>query len=158
MLPGDVPPIEALVRQHRAAVVVIDPVLAYVDGKLNFHRDQDTRQAIAPLAAMTGRTGCTVMLVRHLNKTTGTTAPFRGAASIAFVAWSAWRCWQRRTPTCRACTCSRWSRTASRRWPRRWPTPIGERRGAAVIEWGGESQHGADDLVIRPDAEERSAI
>ncbi len=158
VLPGDVPRIEALVRQHGAAVVVVDPVLAYVDSQLNSYRDQDTRRALAPLAAMAARTGCTVVLVRHLNKSTGGTALYRGAASIAFAGVARVVLLAGKDPERPGAFVLAPVKNSLGRPPASLAYTIGERDGVAVIEWGGESQHGADALVAPAEPEERGAV
>jgi len=81
----DVDLIEQLVRRHSAAVVVIDPLMAFL-GKADAHKDQDVRTAISPLAKMAERTGAAVIVVVHMNKATGTaSAIYRSGGSIGIV-------------------------------------------------------------------------
>lgn len=81
----DVDLIELLVRKHSAAVVVIDPFMAFL-GKADAHKDQDVRTAISPLARMAERTGAAVIVVVHMNKATGTaSAIYRSGGSIGIV-------------------------------------------------------------------------
>jgi AAA domain-containing protein len=84
-LPRDVPVIEKVIREHRVRLVVIDVLMAYLSGKVDSHRDQDVRGVLHQLAAMAERTGCTVVLVRHLNKAGGSNALYRGGGSIGIV-------------------------------------------------------------------------
>lgn len=81
----DVDLIEQLVIKHSAALVVIDPLMAFL-GKADSHRDQDVRTAISPLAKMAERTGAAVIVVVHMNKATGTaSAIYRSGGSIGIV-------------------------------------------------------------------------
>jgi hypothetical protein len=84
-LPRDIPTIEKIVREHRVAMVVIDVLMAYLNGKVDSHRDQDVRGVLHQLAAMAEKTGCTVVLIRHLNKAGGSNALYRGGGSIGIV-------------------------------------------------------------------------
>ena len=84
-LPDDVPLIEQVVRQHGARLVVFDPLMAFLGGETNSYRDQDVRRALSPLARMAEDTGAAVVIVRHLNKASGTNAVYRGGGSIGII-------------------------------------------------------------------------
>lgn len=84
-LPGDIPKIRQTVKQLGAAVVIIDPLMAYLGGDVNSHRDQDVRRALAPLARMAEETGAAVLLVRHNTKGGGSNALYRGGGSIGII-------------------------------------------------------------------------
>ncbi|HEY7340346.1 MAG TPA: AAA family ATPase [Ktedonobacterales bacterium] len=86
LLPRDIREIERLIWQVEARLVVIDPLMAYLDLKVNSWRDQDVRRALAPLAALAERTGAAILVLRHLNKATGMNAIYRGGGSIGIVA------------------------------------------------------------------------
>lgn len=84
-LPGDIPKIRQAVEQLSAAMVIIDPLMAYLGGDVNAHRDQDVRRALAPLARMAEETGAAVLLVRHNTKSGGNNALYRGGGSIGII-------------------------------------------------------------------------
>ncbi|MDP9427575.1 MAG: AAA family ATPase [Actinomycetota bacterium] len=84
-LPRDIPTIEKIITEHKVQLVVIDVLMAYLNGKVDSHRDQDVRGVLHQLAAMAERTGCTILLVRHLNKAGGSNALYRGGGSIGIV-------------------------------------------------------------------------
>jgi AAA domain/Domain of unknown function (DUF3854) len=84
-IPGDIPRLERAVRQVRAALVVIDPIMAFLSGDVNSNRDQDVRRALTPLKRMAERTGIAVILVRHLNKSQGGNPLYRGGGSIGII-------------------------------------------------------------------------
>ena len=46
------------------ALVVVDPLMAFLGGDVNSHRDQDVRRALAPLARVAEETGCAVLVLR----------------------------------------------------------------------------------------------
>jgi AAA domain len=83
-LPADLFLLEDLVKAKRAALVVIDPLMAFLSGQVDSHRDQDIRRVLASLAYMANRTGAAVLIVRHMNKGTGS-ALYRGSGSIGIV-------------------------------------------------------------------------
>jgi len=84
-LPRDLAKLEVEITRHGAALCVIDPLMAVLDGKVNSYRDQDVRRVLAALKAMCGRTGCAVVLVRHLTKAVGGPAIQRGGGSIGII-------------------------------------------------------------------------
>jgi AAA domain len=84
-LPLDLDQLEGYVKDRGAALVVIDPLMAFLSGQVDAHRDQDVRRALASMAAMAARTGAAVLIVRHLNKTSGGNPLYRGGGSIGIV-------------------------------------------------------------------------
>jgi len=84
-LPTDVGDIERIIVAHSAVMLVIDPVSAYLAGA-DLHRDNDIRSALAPLAVVAERTGCAILLLRHLRKSGGVDALYRGLGSVAITA------------------------------------------------------------------------
>lgn len=77
-----IPMIRAAVEMKKAALVIIDPLMAYLGPDVNSHRDQDIRRTLAPLAKMAEETGAALLVVRHLNKASGGPALYRGGGSI----------------------------------------------------------------------------
>ena len=84
-LPKDLPLLEREIGRVEAKLVVIDPLMAFLGEKIDAHKDQDVRRALAPLAAVAERTGASVQLVRHLNKGEGKTPVYRGGGSIGII-------------------------------------------------------------------------
>jgi hypothetical protein len=83
-LPADLFLLEDLVKSKAAALVVIDPLMAFLSGQVDSHRDQDVRRVLASLGYMAARTGAAVVIVRHMNKGAGS-ALYRGSGSIGIV-------------------------------------------------------------------------
>jgi len=84
-IPDDLYVIEAATERVGALLVVVDPLMAFLPGDVNSHRDQDVRRALAPLARLAERTGAAIVVVRHLNKASGGNALYRGGGSIGIV-------------------------------------------------------------------------
>src|SRR5262249_22936941 len=86
-LPENLPELERAIRDRHAELVVIDPLMAYLGGGVDAHRDQDVRRALAPLAKMVERTGAAGLAVRHLNKggASGGNPLYRGGGSIGII-------------------------------------------------------------------------
>jgi hypothetical protein len=82
---ADLAEVERRGREIGARLVVIDPLMAYLPLDVNAHRDQDVRWALRRLAATAERMGAAVVVVRHLNKTSGGPALYRGGGSIGII-------------------------------------------------------------------------
>ncbi|MDP9117744.1 MAG: AAA family ATPase [Actinomycetota bacterium] len=82
---ADLEHIERAVSTTAALLVVVDVLMAFLPGKVDSHRDQDVRGVLSGLAAMAERTGCCVLLLRHLNKSAGGAAMYRGGGSIGII-------------------------------------------------------------------------
>lgn len=82
VVPDDWPRIEAVVTEHDARLVVLDPLMALLGADVNSYRDQDARRALLPGVQMAERTGAALVVIRHLNKGAGSSAIYRGGGSI----------------------------------------------------------------------------
>lgn len=71
-----------LVEKHGIRLVIVDVLMAHLGSNVDSHKDQDIRRVLSPLAKMADETGCTVLLLRHLNKNKGGSALYRGSGSI----------------------------------------------------------------------------
>jgi hypothetical protein len=83
-LPGDLAWLELQIRAASASLVIIDPLMAYLDATVDSHRDQDVRRVMAGLKRVAESTGAAILVVRHLNKGQGA-ALYRGSGSIGIV-------------------------------------------------------------------------
>jgi RecA-family ATPase len=81
----DLDAIKHAIAQVNAKLVIVDPLMAYLPGKVDSYRDQDVRRILAPLAALAAETGAAVLVIRHLNKTEGKNALYRGGGSIGII-------------------------------------------------------------------------
>jgi hypothetical protein len=85
VLPDDAHHIKAAVKRMAAALLIVDPVTAYLGDRINSHRDQDCRRALWPLAKLAEETGAAVVVIRHLNKAVGGNPLYRGGGSIGII-------------------------------------------------------------------------
>jgi hypothetical protein len=87
-LTKDIERLEKAVKEHKAILVIIDPVSAYMGkpGKLDTHRNADVRAVLAPLQDMATRCRVAIVLVTHLTKDDGKEALLRVTGSGAFAA------------------------------------------------------------------------
>jgi len=78
--------LERALVERPCALLVIDPINAYLGSQLDTHRDAALRGAIAPVAALCERLGVACVFVLHLTKSGRDRALYRGQGSIAYTA------------------------------------------------------------------------
>jgi hypothetical protein len=83
--PEDFAALEAAVHETRAALVVIDPMMAFFPPDVCANNNQAICTALMPFSAMAANTGACVLLVRHLRKSGGASAIYRGVGSIGIL-------------------------------------------------------------------------
>ncbi len=84
VLPLDIAELDACVAEERAKFIVIDPLVAFLDGAIDSWRDASVRQALAPLASLAERRACAVLGIVHLNKGSSGDAFQRIGGSVGF--------------------------------------------------------------------------
>jgi len=82
---ADIDAITRAIRRTGATLVVIDVMMAYLPGKIDSHKDQDIRSVLSRLTKVGEETGCTFVMLRHLNKAAGGSPMYRGGGSIGIV-------------------------------------------------------------------------
>jgi putative DNA primase/helicase len=82
---ADVEQINFAIAKYGARLVIIDVLMAYLPGKVDSHKDQDIRTVLARLADLGEKTGCCLLLLRHLNKSGAGNPLYRGGGSIGIV-------------------------------------------------------------------------
>ncbi len=82
---ADVDALHELVVRVGARLLVVDVLMAYLPAGTDSHKDQDIRRVLSRLGTLADTTGCTVLLLRHLNKAKGGDPMYRGGGSIGIV-------------------------------------------------------------------------
>jgi hypothetical protein len=85
VIPGDVPILEGVVLHTNAALVILDPLVAYLQRGHNASSDQGVRRALAAMKTLGERTGVAIIVVRHLNKSSSANPLYRGGGSIGII-------------------------------------------------------------------------
>jgi putative DNA primase/helicase len=85
-LADDLEALERELVQHPAALLIVDPLDAYVGTVIDTHRSAAIRSLLGPLAAMAERTGVAVIAVQHLSKGSRDRPIYRPQGSIAYLA------------------------------------------------------------------------
>ena len=76
--------LEAKVAESRPSIVIIDPLFAFVGGKVNIYKDNEVRAILTPIAAMAEKYHCAFIALRHLTKQQQK-AIYAGGGSMAFL-------------------------------------------------------------------------
>lgn len=83
LFPRDTARFRALLEDVRPTLVLIDPLMSYLEGKVKTISDNDIRSALmTPLAEMARDLEFALLMIRHFNKGTGQSALNRGAGSL----------------------------------------------------------------------------
>lgn len=86
-LDSDIPLLEkALAKYPDTRLIIIDPLNAYLGGKVDSHRDADVRRILSPLTDFADRTGIAVVGITHMGKDKNRAAIHRALGSIGFIA------------------------------------------------------------------------
>jgi hypothetical protein len=85
LLPFDLDVIRDTIVENLIRFVVVDPFMAYLDGSLDAHRDQDVRRCMRQLGKVAEETTAAFLVNRHLDKLMGGPALYRGGASIGII-------------------------------------------------------------------------
>jgi RecA-family ATPase len=85
-LPSAADTLDRLLADTAAKLVVIDPIVAFLDPTVQTNSDLSVRQALVCLARLAKKHHCVILMIRHLNKSLGQKALYRGGGSIGFVA------------------------------------------------------------------------
>jgi hypothetical protein len=133
--------------------------MAFLSGAVDAHRDQDVRRALASMAYMAARTGAAVVIVRHMNKSSGSNPLYRGGGSIGIV--GAARAGLLAAPDPdddgRRILAVTKSNLAAMPEALAYRLVTDERHGVAQVVWEGPTKHKAADLLRLPAAEDPEA-
>lgn len=159
-LPDDAPCIATAARKIGAALIIVDPMTAYLGERINSHRDADCRRALWPLAKIAEDTGAGVIVVRHLNKAGSSNPLYRGGGSIGLIGAARSGLLLARDPD----NPDRRVLAATKCNLTKMPSSLGlalsaAENGALRIGWIGPSPHTAETLLaVAEDDEERGAV
>lgn len=75
-----------LLERVRPALVVLDPLQAYLGSDVDMHRANEVRPVMSALSEMAEEFGCAIVLIGHMNKMQGIKSIYRGLGSIDLTA------------------------------------------------------------------------
>ena len=76
--------IEQAIREHKARLMILDPIQGYIGSHVDLNRANEIRSVLKSVSAVAERTGCAIVLIGHLNKASGASSAYRGLGSIDF--------------------------------------------------------------------------
>jgi hypothetical protein len=151
VLPWDLDSVEGTIRDRGVSLVVIDPFLAYLDGEVDAHKDQDVRRCLHRLADLAHRTDAAILLVRHLNKLNHTVALYRGGGSIGILGACRSALIVGRHPDQQGVMVVASNKSNLGPRPRSLTYTIDPVGDVARIAWGAETDLLAHDILAHPD-------
>lgn len=84
--PNGIELLKSAMSQSGATIVFIDPLTAYIGGKVDIYRDNEVRAMFSPLAEAAEKTGTALIVVQHLAKDDSRKDLYKFSGSIANVA------------------------------------------------------------------------
>jgi hypothetical protein len=83
IIPSQMDALKEKIEESKAVLVIIDPLVAYLEKRINSWNDQDVGRAMAALSQLARQTGAAIVLIRHLNKKEDVKNKiYRGAAQL----------------------------------------------------------------------------
>ena len=83
---ADVDVIARVLAEYRPALLVVDPLQAYLGEGVDMHRANEVRPVLTALGKLADEHGCAVLTITHLRKSSSERAIYRGLGSIDFAA------------------------------------------------------------------------
>lgn len=84
VLPHDNAGLEAAIREHDVALVLLDPLMSALSSRMKANEYQSVYGALLPIAGIADRTGCAFVGITHFNKSVGADPMSRIMGSSAF--------------------------------------------------------------------------
>ena len=84
-IPDHVSILEEIIARTQAALLVIDPLVAFLARGHNENSNQGVRRAFHSLKGLAERTGVAIVAVRHLNKSMTVNPLYRGGGTIGII-------------------------------------------------------------------------
>jgi putative DNA primase/helicase len=162
-LPEDIGFLEKEIRQVDGRMIAFDPIMSCLTGLTNANSDKDVRQAVTPLNPVLVRTSCAGVMLRHFNKSDKVSnALYRGMASIAFGALARTGFAVAKDPDSPGGLVFAPMKNNIAAYPpalkyRIVDVDLGDGFHTSRIEWQGESQRSAEELVTAFGAEASKA-
>jgi AAA domain len=155
VLPDDLELLADYLAERRPALVVIDPLMAYLAACYDAHKDSDIRHCLHRTVEAVRTLGAALLVIRHLNKLIQGSALYRGGGSVgiigaARVGWLAGR--HPDEPEVRVLAQLKNNLAPVPLALTYRLGPVGE---VARVDWGEESDLAPDEILTHPSAGER---
>jgi hypothetical protein len=83
---SDIESLDQGMKQHHPALLIVDPLQAFIGAKVDFHRSNEVRPVMQGIGRLAAQYGCAVVLIRHLAKAAYGNALYKGIGSIDIIA------------------------------------------------------------------------
>jgi archaellum biogenesis ATPase FlaH len=154
-LPDNLAELRQAVERCSARLVIIDPLSAFLSGRIDSHRDTDVRAVLAQLAHLAESKGVAIVAVRHLCKSQDRPVLYRGIGSIAHTAAARVVLLVGRHPENPDVRVVAAVKSNLCRPPQSLEFEVDDTAGAPRIHWRGESCLKAEDLLAAHTARSR---
>lgn len=84
-LPDQLHLLDDALSRTQARLVVLDPIVSFLDSSVCDNSNQSVRRALLPLGQLAQQHQCVVLMIRHLTKKVGGRSLYRGAGSMGFL-------------------------------------------------------------------------
>jgi hypothetical protein len=146
--PGQVDRLETALRETGARLVVVDPILAFLEESVQYGSDPSVRQALRPLMHLAAKYQCAILMHRHLNKRSAGPALYRGMGSVAIVAACRFAMLAERDPQDPSrCVLAQVRHSLAGAQPSLLYQITANKGGLPTVTWLGRSSYSADELL-----------
>jgi archaellum biogenesis ATPase FlaH len=155
-LPHDLFLIEKFLHEVDARLLIIDPLIAFIVNA-DVNKDQEVRRALYKLSKMAERTKTSIIAMRHLNKTTGNKAIYRGNMSIGVIGHARTGLLVAQDPDDDTKRILAVTKCNLAPMPKSLTFSLEPLNNVCRIGWIGQADYTADDLLKQPQSEEDKA-
>jgi hypothetical protein len=153
---SDTQQLEEVIVTKNIRLVVIDPLQSFLGSAVDAHRANQTRPLMDGLIRLAERTGCAILIARHLSKGIGGSALHRGMGSIDFTGAARSELFVAPHPEEGGRVVMAHSKSNLGKFG---PSLVYSIDDKGVLTWHGECSFKANDLLSAPPTvEERSAV
>jgi RecA-family ATPase len=153
-LPDDVPLLGRLIALHEARLLIVDPLAAFLGG-VDANCEQHIRPALQQISTLARELCCTVICVRHLNKSASAKAVYRGSGSIGVIGHARTGLVVAQDPDDEEQRILAVSKSNLAVKPASLRFVLENHDGVGRISWRGTSPYHANQLVERPPTDEQ---
>jgi hypothetical protein len=152
-IPDDLDLVERAIERVGAALVVVDPLMAFLGAGVDGHKDQSVRRALHRLSALAEDSGAAVLVVRHLNKAAGGNPLYRGGGSIGIIGAARAGMLVARDPDDDARRVLATTKCNLAAEPESLSFHLEQHNDASRVVWDGVSAHDASHLLAESDGD-----
>jgi len=158
VIPDDLDVIKRAIDRVNAKLLIVDPLMAYLSGDTKSNNDQDVRRVLHRVGSLAEETGAAVLVVRHLNKSGGGNAIYRGGGSIGIIGAARSGLLVAPAPEDENRRVLASIKSNLCRRPESLAFHLEDCNGTSRLVWEGISSHNANDLLITPTEQDSGVL